>query len=85
MGLYNSVQKTIKAFSHCGWVNGLTTDQYNALDELLEFEQQMKIKKREADANKKLAKSLRKDGLTIREICKAMGYAHPGSVSHLLK
>jgi AraC-like DNA-binding protein len=30
------------------------------------------------------AQSLRKEGYTIREIAKVLGYKHPGSISHLL-
>jgi predicted transcriptional regulator len=36
------------------------------------------------DTNKPLAQKLRKEGASIREIAKILGYQHPGSVSHLL-
>ncbi len=31
------------------------------------------------------AKNLRKQGFTIRQIAAALGFKHPGSISHLLK
>jgi hypothetical protein len=85
MGLYKSAKKVISAFSNVGFVNGLTDKQYEALNELLEFVQSVEKKKEPPKVKRQIAKSLRKDGLTIREICAAMGYKHPGSVSHLLK
>lgn len=33
---------------------------------------------------KKIAKSMRKRGATIREIAKELGYKHPGSITYLL-
>jgi len=38
-----------------------------------------------ASDNKKAASRLREKGYTIREIAKALGYKHPGSISHLLR
>lgn len=32
----------------------------------------------------KAAKNMRKEGFTIRQIAKVLGYKHPGSISHLL-
>jgi hypothetical protein len=37
------------------------------------------------DAHRKMAKDMRKKGLTIRQIMGALGYKHPGSISNLLK
>jgi hypothetical protein len=37
------------------------------------------------DEDAKLARRLKRKGFTIREIMVALGYRHPGSISHLLK
>jgi hypothetical protein len=35
-------------------------------------------------AHRKIAKDMRKKGLTIRQIMGALGYKHPGSITNLL-
>jgi len=37
------------------------------------------------DTNRPLAKKLIKDGYSIREVARMLGYKNPGSVTHLLK
>jgi transcriptional regulator GlxA family with amidase domain len=39
----------------------------------------------ERQSRVKMAKALRRKGLTIRQIAEVMGFKHPGSVSDLLK
>lgn len=36
------------------------------------------------DTNRPLAHKLKKEGKTIREIAKLLGYKHPGSITNLL-
>jgi hypothetical protein len=37
------------------------------------------------DFHRKMAKDMRKEGFTFRQIMEALGYKHPGSISNLLK
>ncbi len=43
------------------------------------------ISKELMEKNRKWAIQMRKKGMTIREIMKALGYKYPGSIQHLLK
>ena len=83
--MITEVKNLLKAFKHCGWVNGLSEKQYDALNDLQDAIDKFNFPKDYRTNQKKTAKTLRKEGLTIREIAKVMGHKHPGSVSHLLK
>ncbi len=37
-----------------------------------------------ADTHRAIAQKLRKEGVTIRDIAKMLGYKNPGSITHLL-
>ena len=82
--MIKEVKALLKSFKHCGWVNGLSEKQYEALNDL-----QAVIDKFDAPEDYRLeqratAKLLRDEGLTIREIAKLLGYKNPGSITHLL-
>lgn len=77
--------KLTDSFRHCGWVNGLSNEQYGALAEADIFINSIGAVKRIREKNKKNAKRLKLNGYSIREIAKIMGFKNPGSVSHLLK
>ncbi len=79
--IVDEFENLVSAFKHCGWVNGLSQEQYDALNKAEEYVYGLK-KKDNSEAD--MAKKLRDNGYTIREIMVIMGYNHPGSVSHLL-
>lgn len=81
---YNLLKKVLKSFKHCGWVNGLTQRQYDALNEADEYVQLSENMRNRKLEHPKIAKRLRKRGHTIREIAQILGYKHPGSITNLL-
>jgi len=77
----------VDSFRHNGWVNGLGEERYLILDEANEHIKNVGAAKEKRAARSirvKTANALRKKRYTIRQICKIMGYKHPGSVSQLL-
>jgi len=72
------------SFEHVGWVNGLTRKQYNALNRAHQFLTKIEGKSISAAETRSIANGLRKRGYTIRQIANIMGYAHPGSIHHLI-
>jgi hypothetical protein len=64
-------------------IHGSQTTEH--LLQLFEYDIRNNIRKTKQKVNHpKLAKSLKKEGRTIREIAALLGYKHPGSISHLL-
>lgn len=81
---FDMLRQVVDAFRHVGWVNGLSPSQYDVLNEANEYIKQIQGAENLQSEQVKVAISLREAGYTIREIAAALGYKHPGSVSHLL-
>lgn len=79
------LEAVLGSFKHVGWVKGLTEQQYSALNSAQEFLNEIKKPQITTEGKKRMAKELRSEGHTIRQIAKFMGFKHPGSISHLLK
>jgi hypothetical protein len=64
-------------------IRGSETTEH--LLQLFEYENRVNRNRFKQKPNhSKMAKRLRKEGKTIREIANILGYKHPGSISHLL-
>ena len=83
--VFELLKNLIVTFQHCGWVNGLSDDQYSALNEAHELISSIEKRAIRKVGDPIRAKKLRKDGFTIRQIAVIMGYRHPGSVEYLLR
>lgn len=77
--------QVVDAFRHVGWVNGLSSYQYDILDEANEYIKQIQGAREHKNKQIKVAKNLREQGYTIREIAATLGYKNPGSITNLLK
>lgn len=82
---FDILVRLLDSFRHAGWVNGLTADQYSMLNEADEYVDEIKSAHVYREIQVKVAKQLREQGYTIREIAATLGYKHPGSVTNLLK
>lgn len=85
MKSFDMLVLVVDTFRHVGWVNGLSLAQYDALNEADAYIKQINGAKDYKNKHIIIAKSLREQGYTIREIADKLGYKHPGSISNLLK
>lgn len=82
---FDMLTQVVDSFRHVGWVNGLSPSQYDSLNEADAYIKQINGCREYKNKHIQLAKSLREQGYTIRQIAATLGYNNPGSISNLLK
>jgi hypothetical protein len=82
---FDVLVQLVDSFRHVGWVNGLSVGQYDALNKANDYIKQVEDARNFKNNRVKIAKTLREEGYTIREIAATLGYKHPGSITNLLK
>jgi hypothetical protein len=82
---FDLLVRLLDSFRHVGWVNGLSGNQYEMLNEANEYVNLIESSAKYRETQVKVAKQLREEGYTIREIAATLGYKNPGSISNLLR